>query len=86
MRNRKGFFSLNIQVICNANLLITNAVVRWPGSTHNATVFINSREHAEFESGKYTNYILLGDSRYPALKYLLTPLLNPRTEIEQAYR
>jgi len=84
-RNRKGFFSLNVQVICNASLSITNVVARWPGSTHDATVFINSRVHAEFESRKYTNYLLLGDSGYPALKYLLTPLLNPHSEIEQLY-
>ena len=28
-RNRKGYFSLNVQLVCNSNLLITDAVVHW---------------------------------------------------------
>ena len=32
--DRKGFHSLNVQVICDANYHITNVVARWPVSTH----------------------------------------------------
>ncbi|KYM93682.1 PREDICTED: putative nuclease HARBI1 [Cyphomyrmex costatus] len=38
-RNRKGYFSLNVQVICNSNLEITDIVARWPDSVHDSTIF-----------------------------------------------
>ncbi|KAJ0172201.1 hypothetical protein K1T71_000461 [Dendrolimus kikuchii] len=41
-RNRKGTFSINVQVVCNASLVFQNVVARWPGSTHDATIFNHS--------------------------------------------
>lgn len=41
-RNRKSYFSINTQMICNSSLRITNVVARWPGSVHDATIFNNS--------------------------------------------
>ncbi|CAI6346303.1 unnamed protein product [Macrosiphum euphorbiae] len=84
-RNRKGYFSINVQAICRANLKVSNIVARWPGSTHDSTIFNNSRVHSEFESGVFKNYLILGDSGYPVLKYLMTPLLNPNSQSEQLY-
>lgn len=31
--NRKGFFSINVQIICDANLKIQDIVARWLGSS-----------------------------------------------------
>ena len=31
--NRKHFHSLNVQIICDAQMCLTN-IVRWPGSIH----------------------------------------------------
>ena len=38
-RNRKGYFSLNTQVVCDHNMKIIDIVSRWPGSVHDATIF-----------------------------------------------
>ncbi|XP_046408741.1 putative nuclease HARBI1 [Ischnura elegans] len=38
-RNRKGYFSINVQVVCDADLKIIDIVSRWPGSTHDSTIF-----------------------------------------------
>jgi len=84
-RNRKGYFSLNVQAVVNANLLFENVVSRWHGSVHDATIFSSSRLYARFETGEIQGGYLLGDAGYPCKPYLLTPLGAPTTWAEQNY-
>ncbi|XP_050518088.1 putative nuclease HARBI1 [Diabrotica virgifera virgifera] len=84
-RNRKGYFSLNTQAVCDAQLRIQDIICRWPGSVHDTTIFNDSHIRADFENGVYGNDFLLGDSGYPCRTYLLTPFLQPRTNGEEAY-
>ncbi|XP_063216596.1 putative nuclease HARBI1 [Bacillus rossius redtenbacheri] len=84
-RNRKGYFSLNVQAICNADLEFTDIVARWPGSTHDSTIFNNCYRHALFEDRRYGDAVLLVDGGYPSKPYLLSPLENPITEEERLY-
>jgi hypothetical protein len=37
-RNRKQFFSINVQTIADAVLKIRNIVARWPGASHVAHI------------------------------------------------
>ncbi|KAK0152980.1 putative nuclease HARBI1 [Merluccius polli] len=39
--NRKNFHSINTQVICDATQ-VTDLVARWPGSTHDSFILMNS--------------------------------------------
>ena len=39
---RKGFYSINLQVVCDHNLIFTDVVVKWPGSTHDTTIYNSS--------------------------------------------
>ena len=82
--NRKQYYSINVQAICNSEMFITNIVARWPGSTHDARIFENSAIAEQFRNGA-TNGLLLGDSGYACRAYLMTPLLNPRSEAERRY-
>lgn len=84
-RNRKGFFSLNVQVVCDHDMKIRDIVARWPGSVHDATIFQHSRLCQRLQAGEFHSGILLGDSGYPIKKYLLTPLLNPTNVPEERY-
>lgn len=84
-RNRKSYFSLNVQTICDHNLLIRDIVARWPGSVHDSTIFQNSACRAKFEAGEIPHGYLLGDGGYACRPYLLTPLLNPQTPGEQRF-
>ncbi|XP_066600772.1 putative nuclease HARBI1 [Prorops nasuta] len=84
-RNRKGFFSINVQAVVNSSLQILDWVAYWPGATHDATIFDNSRLKSRFKSGEFGNGVLLGDSGYPSLPFLLTPLQNPQTPSEILY-
>ncbi|KAK9758966.1 DDE superfamily endonuclease [Popillia japonica] len=83
-RNRKGYFSYNVQTTCDYNLKITNIVARWPGSTHDQTIF-NSRLKTKLESGIYNDCFLFGDNGYRNSNYLLTPLLQPHTAAEEKH-
>ncbi|XP_047468574.1 putative nuclease HARBI1 [Penaeus chinensis] len=83
--NRKRFHSLNLQVVCNADGLITSYNTRYPGSTHDAFIWSNCALRTRFETGEFGENYLLGDSGYPLEPYLLTPLLNPRTPGETRY-
>lgn len=49
-RNRKGFYSINTQVICDAHGYITNIVARCPGSTHDSRHFYESNIKRQFEN------------------------------------
>nr|CAI5836611.1 unnamed protein product [Callosobruchus analis] len=64
---------------------ILNLVARWPGSSHDMTIFNNSSLRRHFDEGIYPNCLLLGDNGYAVKPYLLTPLLNPDSHAERLY-
>ncbi|KAK0136438.1 putative nuclease HARBI1 [Merluccius polli] len=80
--NRKHFHSLNVQVICDAQMRLTNIVARWPGATHDSFVLTNSSVGNRLEAGMCDG---LRDSGYALRPWLLTPLANPLTVREQRY-
>ncbi|XP_055903811.1 putative nuclease HARBI1 [Eupeodes corollae] len=82
--NRKGYYSLNTQVVCDASLKINDIVCRWRGSTHDSRIFRESRIKQRFDDGEF-NGRLLGDGGYPCTNILFTPVLNPRTDPEIRY-
>ena len=76
--NRKGYHSLNVQVVFDANYRILDILPKWPGSVHDARI-LNSSGLARLFDGGYVplgNH-LLGDSGYPSKTWLLTPYLRP---------
>lgn len=84
-RNRKGYFSLNVQAVCSANMEFTDLVARWPGSSHDSTIFNNSVLRARFEQGVYGDSVLLVDGGYPCRSYLMPPLDAVHTPAENLY-
>lgn len=83
-RNRKGYFSLNVQVIGGPNLEIFDIVTGWPGSVHDSRIFNNSQVCGRFQREEMRG-IILGDSGYAQNAFLFTPLLNPATPQEERY-
>lgn len=83
-RNRKGYMSLNVQMVCDSNRVVTNLVARWPGSAHDSRIFENSTLRDDFEAKKYDG-VLLGDGGYGCRPYLLTPIINPQGDREKRY-
>lgn len=84
-RNRKGYFSKNVQVVAGPNLEIQHIITRWPGSTHDQIAFNGSSLQNRFEHNEFLNYHLLGDSGYECRSYLMVPLMQVRTPPENLY-
>ncbi|XP_054091976.1 putative nuclease HARBI1 [Zeugodacus cucurbitae] len=84
-RNRKNYFSINVQTFCDSNLNIMDIVARWPGSSHDAIILKNSRVFSQFEAGKFGNSIVVADSGYPCNRWIMTPLLKVQTPEEALY-
>jgi hypothetical protein len=76
-RNRKGYFSINVQAVCDADVNFTNIVSRWYGSAHDSRILENSYVFVEMDD-KASPGIILGDAGYPLLPWLMTPYHVPR--------
>jgi hypothetical protein len=81
-RGRKDFFAINVQAVSDSKLKFKDIIARWPGSTHDQTIFNNSNLKIDFENGRY---FLIGDSGYALKPYLMTKLTNTRNEAEDLY-
>nr|XP_034322684.1 putative nuclease HARBI1 [Crassostrea gigas] len=81
---RKGYHSINVQAIVDADMKFLSIVSKWPGSTHDAFVWANSSIARRFESGQVDGW-LLGDSGYPLRPWLLTPVNRPSCRGEERY-
>uniref|UniRef100_A0A3B3RMC0 DDE Tnp4 domain-containing protein n=1 Tax=Paramormyrops kingsleyae TaxID=1676925 RepID=A0A3B3RMC0_9TELE len=62
----------SIQLVGNVDFIITNCVVKWPGSVYDARVLRESALYRELQSNR-PNGIILGDSAYPLLPWLMAP-------------
>ncbi|KAF0703522.1 putative nuclease HARBI1, partial [Aphis craccivora] len=82
-RNCKGWFSLNVQLVCGPSMEIYDLVVRWPGSYHDSFIFNASHACAVYSNNNH-NLIRLGDNamfgvwkrKFPCLRRGLTNLPN----------
>ena len=83
--NRKGFHSLNVQCISDADMALTDVVVKFPGSNAHAFIFNQSSIKARLESGEFSDMWRLGDSGYALRNYLLTPFSDPLTVGDKRY-
>lgn len=58
--NRKHFHSINVQIICDAQMRLTNIVARWPGATHDSYILTNSMVGMRLQAGRVRDGWLLG--------------------------
>lgn len=72
-----------MQTISSANLKVINIVSRWPGATHDQTIFTESRVRERFHAGDFGQYILVGDSGYANTFFLATPFTANNNDIAE---
>ncbi|XP_050314811.1 putative nuclease HARBI1 [Anthonomus grandis grandis] len=70
--NRKGYYSIQVQAVCNHQRKIIDCFIGYPGSVHDSRVYRNSPLKNTLEQ-KYLRYFILGDSGHPLKPNLLTP-------------
>lgn len=61
--NRKGFHSINVQLICDADLMLLNVVARWPGGTHDSFIVQNSSVGIRLQERAVEDGWLIGECR-----------------------
>ncbi|CAN8019145.1 unnamed protein product, partial [Ixodes persulcatus] len=75
-RNRKGYFSINVQAITGPQLQFFDLFACWPGSVHDSRIFDNSRARVLYEQHRVPG-LLLGDAGYGCIPFQMTPLSSP---------
>ncbi|XP_011698424.1 PREDICTED: putative nuclease HARBI1 isoform X1 [Wasmannia auropunctata] len=73
--NRKGFHSIQLQLICDHRTLITHCYTGYPGSVHDQRVFRHSEvpDFLNDEQKFPMDSHILGDAAYELHHHLLTP-------------
>ncbi|XP_071652224.1 putative nuclease HARBI1 [Temnothorax longispinosus] len=76
--NRKGYHSINVQLICDTDLRIMNVNARYPGSTHDSYIWNNSNVLPIMQDiyNRGHRFFLLGDSGYALRPWMMTPIIN----------
>lgn len=82
--NRKGFHSINVQIISDHKHLLLNVNARYPGSVHDSYIWGASGIYAmlanEFSTADRQKFWLLGDEGYPLMPFLITVSNEGNTE------
>ncbi|KAJ8914226.1 hypothetical protein NQ315_003589 [Exocentrus adspersus] len=88
--NRKNYHSINVQLVCDDSLRISNVNARFPGSTHDSHIWRESAVSRIMEQiyrqDEENNLYLLGDSGYPLRPWLMTPLEQPADRLNSAVK
>ena len=83
--NRKGRMSVVLQLVADEQFIIRHAVVGWPGSTADSTVYQHSRVDRLLSPTTLCNHshILLADAGYGLSLTTLTPYAYSTTDLVQ---
>ena len=70
--NRKGAYSINVQIVGGFDRRIYNILCQAPGSFHDAAIWGQSDALAWFRT-EFPYKFILGDRAYPQSEFLMTP-------------
>ncbi|XP_067615083.1 putative nuclease HARBI1 isoform X2 [Eurosta solidaginis] len=76
--NRKGYFSINVMVVCNYNMAILAVDASHPGSCHDSFIWNQSEVRQFYRNNSAPNTWILADSGYALEHCILTPYRSPQ--------
>nr|CAI5825437.1 unnamed protein product [Callosobruchus analis] len=79
-RNRKNFFSFNVQAISDAELKIQNIMCRWPGSAHDTRSFIFNNSNIRAKQLQLKVPLTYTKKKLQLKIYLMNPRLEPEIQ------
>ncbi|KAJ0177700.1 hypothetical protein K1T71_006573 [Dendrolimus kikuchii] len=82
--SRKQYHSLNVQLVCDADMQITSVDASYGGSTHDAFIWNAHPVKSHLEHINESTW-LLGDSGYPLRKFLMTPIINAAPDTSESH-
>ncbi|XP_015925502.1 uncharacterized protein [Parasteatoda tepidariorum] len=72
--NQKKTHSVHLQAICDHRMIFWDCFCGYPGSVHDAEIFLNSEANEFLTSGNVpTEYHILGDAGYPLMEHVMVP-------------
>merc|ERR1711977_241951 len=71
--NRKQYFSVNLQAICDSKKRFKLASILCPGATHDATAWAASQFSSAIAVLEGMGFYIVGDDAYPPSEYMITP-------------
>ncbi|XP_017486348.1 PREDICTED: putative nuclease HARBI1 isoform X1 [Rhagoletis zephyria] len=71
--NRKGYYSLNVMILCDYKMAIRYVDARHAGANHDSFVFNVSDLKEHLQRNIQSNSWILGDAGYPLQTFLMTP-------------
>ncbi|KAF2883267.1 hypothetical protein ILUMI_22905, partial [Ignelater luminosus] len=77
--HRNGDHSINVIAVCGSDCEFFYVTARWPGSTHHSRVMKRSSLFTQWDENHWRHFpgaLLLGDSGYPLLSWLMTPVVQ----------
>ncbi|XP_046905855.1 putative nuclease HARBI1 [Hypomesus transpacificus] len=90
--NRRSFHSINVQMTCDHQSLVTSIEAKWPGSVHDSRIFRESALCHRLEQGMAIvsnilalSGLLVGDRGYACQPFLMTPYPDPNTRPQTAF-
>ncbi|KAK0142835.1 putative nuclease HARBI1 [Merluccius polli] len=78
--NRKSTHSINVQMTCDHQLMVSSVDAKWPGSR----IFRESSLGQQFLQGRYDG-VIVGDRGYACMTFLMTSYGDPQTPSEASF-
>ncbi|KAL1919197.1 uncharacterized protein VTP21DRAFT_2579 [Calcarisporiella thermophila] len=83
--SRKKEYAVQAQLIVDSDFRFIDYEIGWPGSVHDAKVYVNSQFFRQREVLLHPPEYIIGDSAYPISPFCITPFRSPQNRQERIF-